>query len=168
MSEPAPGQTDQDIAALAKGGRTNFLGFLLRLVARLPFLFIAGRYYGPELLGRFAYAIIVIELAAQLATIGLKRGLLKHNRSQQRRVAGLPKQRRRANEDRFSLGELAASQQRRPHAPQRAGLVVRHIGFAELPLGLAIGRQRLGIEIQRQVGGRSVEQQHRLIGLRIE
>lgn len=64
-----------DIAALAKGGRTNFFGFLLRLVARLPFLFIAGRYYGPELLGRFAYAIIVIELAAQLATIGLKRGL---------------------------------------------------------------------------------------------
>ncbi len=64
-----------DIAALARGGRTNFLGFLLRLLARLPFLFIAGRYYGPELLGRFAYAIIVIELAAQLATLGLKRGL---------------------------------------------------------------------------------------------
>jgi O-antigen/teichoic acid export membrane protein len=69
------GAPDQDIAALAKGGRTNFLGFLLRLIARLPFLFIAGRYYGPDLLGRFAYAIIVIELAAQLATIGLKRGL---------------------------------------------------------------------------------------------
>ena len=68
----APGD---DIAALAKGGRTNFFGFLLRLAARLPFLFIAGHYYGPELLGRFAYAIIVIELAAQLATIGLKRGL---------------------------------------------------------------------------------------------
>ncbi len=64
-----------DIAILARGGRTNFLGFLLRLLARLPFLFIAGRYYGPELLGRFAYAIIVIELAAQLATLGLKRGL---------------------------------------------------------------------------------------------
>ena len=71
-SPAAPGD---DIAALAKGGRTNFLGFLLRLVARLPFLFSAGRYYGPELLGRFAYAIIVIELAAQLATMGLKRGL---------------------------------------------------------------------------------------------
>jgi O-antigen/teichoic acid export membrane protein len=66
---------DDDIAALAKGGRTNFFGFLLRLAARLPFLFIAGRYYGPELLGRFAYAVIVIELAAQLATLGLKRGL---------------------------------------------------------------------------------------------
>ena len=64
-----------DIAALAKGGRTNFFGFMLRLAARLPFLFIAGRYYGPDLLGRFAYAVIVIELAAQLATMGLKRGL---------------------------------------------------------------------------------------------
>src|SRR5690606_24288034 len=64
-----------DIAALAKGGRTNFFGFLLRLVARLPFLFIAGRFYGPDLLGRFAYAVIIVEFAAQLATIGLKRGL---------------------------------------------------------------------------------------------
>ena len=64
-----------DIAALAKGGRTNFFGFLLRLAARMPFLFIAGRYYGPELLGRFAYAVIVVELGAQLATMGLKRGV---------------------------------------------------------------------------------------------
>ena len=74
MTEPAPGASD-DIAALAKGGRTNLFGFALRLAARLPFLFIAGRFYGPELLGRFAYAVIVIELAAQLATLGMKRGL---------------------------------------------------------------------------------------------
>jgi len=73
LREAAP--AGDDIAALAKGGRTNLLGFLLRLAARLPFLFIAGRYYGPELLGRFAYAVIVIEFAAQLATLGLKRGL---------------------------------------------------------------------------------------------
>lgn len=62
---------------LAKGGRTNFFGFLLRLAARLPFLFIAGRYYGPDMLGRFAYAVIVIEFAAQIATMGLKRGLAR-------------------------------------------------------------------------------------------
>src|SRR3546814_9943351 len=36
---------------------------------------IAGRMYGAEALGRFAYAIIVVEFAAQIATLGLKRGL---------------------------------------------------------------------------------------------
>ncbi len=73
-----PMQTDQsrdDMAALARGGRTNFFGFLLRLLARLPFLFIAGQLYGAEALGRFAYATMVVELMAQLATLGLKRGL---------------------------------------------------------------------------------------------
>ena len=73
MSQPPP--AGEDIAALAKGGRTNFFGFLLRLAARLPFLFIAGRIYGAEALGRFAYAILIVEFAAQIATLGLKRGL---------------------------------------------------------------------------------------------
>jgi len=66
---------EADIASLAKGGRTNFFGFLLRLAARLPFLFIAGRVYGAAALGRFAYAVIIVEFAAQIATLGLKRGL---------------------------------------------------------------------------------------------
>jgi hypothetical protein len=61
---------DDDIAALARGGRTNVFGFALRLIARLPFLFIAGQLYGAEALGRFAYAVIVVEFAAQLATLG--------------------------------------------------------------------------------------------------
>jgi O-antigen/teichoic acid export membrane protein len=70
-----PGRPDDDMAALAKGGRTNILGFALRLAARMPFLFIAGRVYGPEIVGRFAIAVLVVELAALLATLGLKRGL---------------------------------------------------------------------------------------------
>lgn len=66
---------EEDIQALAKGGRTNVFGFFLRLAARIPFLFIAGRLYGPEALGRFAYAILIIEFVAQLAALGLRRGL---------------------------------------------------------------------------------------------
>jgi O-antigen/teichoic acid export membrane protein len=68
-------QDEADLKALAKGGRTNVFGFVLRLAARIPFLFIAGRLYGPEALGRFAYAILIVEFAAQLATLGLRRGL---------------------------------------------------------------------------------------------
>ncbi len=66
---------EEDIQALAKGGRTNVFGFVLRLAARIPFLFIAGRLYGAEALGRFAYALLIVEFAAQLASLGLRRGL---------------------------------------------------------------------------------------------
>ncbi|WP_414900747.1 lipopolysaccharide biosynthesis protein [Sphingomonas flavalba] len=75
MGAEATSADGGDIAALAKGGRTNFFGFVLRLIARIPFLFIAGRLYGPDALGRFALAILVIEFTAQIATLGLKRGL---------------------------------------------------------------------------------------------
>ena len=74
-----------DLAALAKGGRTNFLGFLLRLAARLPFLFIAGRLYGAEALGRFASALVVVELIAMLCTMGEKRGLAQRLSERRRR-----------------------------------------------------------------------------------
>lgn len=65
----------QDIQALAKGGRTNILGFLLRLGGTAPFLFIAARLYGKVPLGRFAAALVMIELAGQICTLGQKRGL---------------------------------------------------------------------------------------------
>jgi O-antigen/teichoic acid export membrane protein len=67
-----------DIAALAKGGRTNVGGFFIRLIARIPFLIIGSQWYGAEALGRLAYAIVVVEFAAQIATLGLKRGLALH------------------------------------------------------------------------------------------
>jgi len=75
----ASGATEpNDIEALAKGGRTNVAGFFVRLIARIPFLFIAGQWYGAEALGRLAYAVLVLEFAAQIATLGLKRGLALH------------------------------------------------------------------------------------------
>ncbi|MFX8086624.1 hypothetical protein ABTK81_19265, partial [Acinetobacter baumannii] len=71
----APRTQGDDIQALAKGGRTNVLGFVLRLGARVPFLFVAGRLYGAAAVGRFALAVVVVELAALAATLGMKRGL---------------------------------------------------------------------------------------------
>ena len=72
---PLPSGDPSETAILASGGRVSFGGFLLRLLARMPFLFIAGRLYGSAEVGRFGYAILVVELTAQLATLGLKRGL---------------------------------------------------------------------------------------------
>ena len=66
---------DADMATLARGGRLNVFGFVLRLAARVPFLLIAGRIYGAAELGRFAYAVLMVEFAAQLPALGLRRGL---------------------------------------------------------------------------------------------
>jgi O-antigen/teichoic acid export membrane protein len=75
LAETAETPPDADMATLARGGRLNVFGFALRLAARLPFLLIAGRIYGAESLGRFAYAVLVVEFAAQIAALGLRRGL---------------------------------------------------------------------------------------------
>ena len=66
---------DDDLSAIAKGGKQNVVGFLLRLLARIPFLFIAGRLYGPDAVGRFASALVVVELVALMCSLGEKRGL---------------------------------------------------------------------------------------------
>jgi O-antigen/teichoic acid export membrane protein len=71
-SDQAP---DADMATLARGGRLNVFGFVLRLAGMVPFLFIGGRIYGPAALGRFAYAVLTVEFVAQLAALGLRRGL---------------------------------------------------------------------------------------------
>ncbi|WP_448586200.1 lipopolysaccharide biosynthesis protein [Thermaurantiacus sp.] len=62
-------------AELASGGRQNVFGYVMRLIARVPFLVVGGRLYGAEDLGRFAYATMTVEFAAALALVGLKRGL---------------------------------------------------------------------------------------------
>lgn len=63
------------MATLAKGGRTNTLGFILRLLGGLPFLFVGFRLYGVDEMGRFAAAFVVIEIFALICALGEKRGL---------------------------------------------------------------------------------------------
>lgn len=71
----AASDNTDDLARLAKGGRTNTMGFAIRLIARIPFLVIATRLYGPEALGRFASALVLIEIIALICSLGEKRGL---------------------------------------------------------------------------------------------
>ena len=79
MSKPpqqaASGADTEDLQALAKGGRTNTMGFVVRLLGNAPFLFIGYRLYGVEEMGRFAFAFVVIEIIALICALGEKRGL---------------------------------------------------------------------------------------------
>jgi len=72
---PDPTKGGEDMATLAKGGRTNTLGFILRLLGGLPFLFIGFRFYGVDEMGRFAAAFVVVEIVALICALGEKRGL---------------------------------------------------------------------------------------------
>lgn len=67
--------SSDDMATLAKGGRTNTLGFVLRLLGGIPFLFVGFRLYGVDEMGRFAAAFVVIEIFALICALGEKRGL---------------------------------------------------------------------------------------------
>lgn len=80
MSDPAKpdqaaAQHSEDMNALVKGGRTNTLGFLIRLIGGIPFLFLGYRLYGTDEMGRFASAVVVVELFALICALGEKRGL---------------------------------------------------------------------------------------------
>lgn len=63
------------MATLAKGGRTNAMGFFIRLLGGIPFLFIGYRLYGVDEMGRFAAAFVIIEILALICALGEKRGL---------------------------------------------------------------------------------------------
>lgn len=65
----------EDMDALVKGGRTNTLGFVIRLIGGIPFLFLGYRLYGADEMGRFASAVVVVELFALICALGEKRGL---------------------------------------------------------------------------------------------
>ncbi|WP_298467989.1 lipopolysaccharide biosynthesis protein [uncultured Erythrobacter sp.] len=74
-AQPEPAKGGDDMATLAKGGRTNTLGFIIRALGGIPFLFIGYRLYGVDEMGRFAAAFVIIEILALVCALGEKRGL---------------------------------------------------------------------------------------------
>ncbi len=70
-----PQKGGDDMATLAKGGRTNTLGFIIRALGGIPFLFVGYRLYGVDEMGRFAAAFVIIEIFALVCALGEKRGL---------------------------------------------------------------------------------------------
>ncbi|HMJ05059.1 MAG TPA: oligosaccharide flippase family protein [Chthoniobacterales bacterium] len=62
---------------ILRGGSSAALGFLIRLGARLLFVFIAGRLFGVALFGAFSIALAVVELAVTIGGAGMKRQLFK-------------------------------------------------------------------------------------------
>jgi len=67
----------KDNKDIASGAGANFIGFIIRLGSRLPFLIIAVALFGNELYGRYIYTITTIEICAAFATFGFKRSLFK-------------------------------------------------------------------------------------------
>ena len=61
-------RTDQDNKDITQGASLNFLGFIIRLGSRLPFLIIAVALFGSELYGRYNYTITTVEICAAFAT----------------------------------------------------------------------------------------------------
>lgn len=62
---------------ILRGSTSAALGFVIRLGARLLFVFVAGRLFGVALFGAFSIAVAVVELAVTIGGAGMKRQLFK-------------------------------------------------------------------------------------------
>lgn len=60
---------------LLKGAAANLFGFIVRLGARLPFLFVVALLYGKEIFGQYLFAITIVETLTATILFGFKRSL---------------------------------------------------------------------------------------------
>lgn len=60
---------------LLKGAAANLSGFIIRLGARLPFLFVVALLYGKEIFGQYLFAVTVVETSTAIILFGFKRSL---------------------------------------------------------------------------------------------
>jgi O-antigen/teichoic acid export membrane protein len=61
-----------------RGSGSTAGGFVIRLGARLLFLFVAGRLFGAALFGAFSLAVAMVELGVTIGGLGTKRTLFKY------------------------------------------------------------------------------------------
>lgn len=73
----ARGGTEDGGRLVVRGVQASGAGFAARLAARLIFLFIAGRLYGPAAFGSFALAVAAVELAVGVGGLGTKKTLFQ-------------------------------------------------------------------------------------------
>lgn len=66
---------DEAGRTIMRGAQATALGFLVRLGARLAFLFVAGRLYGAGLFGVYVIAAALVELAVSVGSLGTKKTL---------------------------------------------------------------------------------------------
>jgi O-antigen/teichoic acid export membrane protein len=66
---------DEPGHAITQGAKANAAGLLLRLVARVAFLFIAARLFGPRAYGNFVLSLAVIELGVSVGSLAVKKTL---------------------------------------------------------------------------------------------
>jgi O-antigen/teichoic acid export membrane protein len=62
---------------ILRGATATGAGFAFRLAARLLFLFVAGRLFGPAVFGAYALALAAVELAVALGSLGTKKTLFQ-------------------------------------------------------------------------------------------
>ena len=58
---------------ILRGAQATAAGFAGRLAARLLFLFVAGRLYGPDAFGAYVLAVAAVELAVAVGSLGMKK-----------------------------------------------------------------------------------------------
>jgi len=67
-------ETGRDAGAMiVRGAQATAAGFAGRLAARLLFLFVAGRLYGPAPFGAYVLAVAAVELAVSVGSLGMKK-----------------------------------------------------------------------------------------------
>ncbi len=71
-SENSPQSNKQD---LLKGAAANLFGFIIRLGARLPFLFVVALLYGTGIFGQYLFAVTIVETLTATFLFGFKRSL---------------------------------------------------------------------------------------------